>query len=106
MVMKLLKTSEPEARNIPAGEFKAKCLQLMDDVNAGKFSLIVTKRGKPVSYITRPPAEVKVFRSVVGSAPDIKITGDIISPLPQEWTLPEWAWEKQEKKIGKAKKKK
>jgi len=106
MVMKYALHPEPETRTIAAGEFKAKCLQLMDEVNTGKLTLIVTKHGKPVSQITRPPTEEKPFYSVVGRNPDIKILGDIISPLPQEWTLPEWAWEPKEKPTKKAKKKK
>ena len=106
MVMKHALHSEPESHTIAAGEFKTKCLQLMDEVNAGKFTLLVTKRGKPVIQITRPPTEEKPFYSVVGRSPGIKILGDIISPLPQEWTLPEWAWEPREKPAKKAKKKK
>jgi prevent-host-death family protein len=99
--------SEPETRTIPAGEFKAKCLQLMDEVVKGNLTLIITKRGKPVMKAIAPAApEEKPFRSVVGRSPDVKILGDIISPLPQEWTLPEWAWEKPNKAGKKEKKKK
>ena len=37
----------PAMVEIAAGEFKAKCLQLMDEVNETGVELIITKRGKP-----------------------------------------------------------
>ena len=99
--------AQPETRTIAAGEFKAKCLQLMDEVQKGKLTLIITKRGKPVMQAIAPDASrEKPFRSVVGRSPNVKILGDIISPLPQEWTLPEWAWEKPRKSAKKGKYKK
>lgn len=38
-------------RNIPAGEFKAKCLALMDEIHASGKGIIVTKRGRPVARV-------------------------------------------------------
>lgn len=106
MVMKAAaQTTAPATRTIAAGEFKAKCLQLMDEVNANGLTLIVTKRGKPVAKVG-PPAQDASFRPIWGRTPDIKILGDIVSPLPQEWTLPEWAWERPaEKPLGRRRKK-
>jgi prevent-host-death family protein len=109
MVMKAsaTKSLQPsEVRTISAGEFKAKCLSLMDEVNQGKLTIIITKHGKPVSQLTAPSSQPKPFRSVVGRSPSIKILGDIISPLPQEMTLPEWAWESPRTPSRKAKKRK
>ena len=40
-----------QARTIPAGEFKAKCLRLMDEVNETGVPIIITKRGRPVSRL-------------------------------------------------------
>ena len=45
------------ARTIAAGEFKAKCLKLLDEVAATGEALIVTKRGKPVARIE--PAQAR-----------------------------------------------
>jgi len=42
-------------REIPASEFKAKCLALLDEVSETKETLVVTKRGKPVARVM--PAE-------------------------------------------------
>jgi prevent-host-death family protein len=106
MVMKA--TIQPETRTIPAGEFKAKCLKLMDEAVVTQKPFTITKRGKAVGKFVPEPREEKPFYSIVGRSPGIKILGDIVSPLPQEWTLPEWAWgveEKSDKKTKKAKKK-
>jgi prevent-host-death family protein len=90
MVMKSAPVTEPETRTIPAGEFKAKCLQLMDEVNEKKLTLIITKRGKPVSQVTAPPVEAKPFVSIVGRSPGVKILGDIMTPM--EWPDPVEKW--------------
>jgi len=102
MVMKA--AIESELMSVPAGEFKAKCLKLMDEAVLTQRPFIITKRGKRVGRFVPETAEEKPFVSFIGSSPDIKILGDIISPLPQEWTLPEWAWEKPKKSAKKAKK--
>ena len=68
-----------KSREIPAGEFKAKCLKLMDDVAATGEELVITKRGKPVARLI-PAKEER--RSVLGCTKgSIKILGDIIEPV-------------------------
>ena len=42
-------SSEP--RTIAAGEFKATCLRLMDEVNETGVPIVITKRGRPVSRL-------------------------------------------------------
>ena len=63
MVMRAAVTqpAPSETRTIAAGEFKAKCLQLMDEVNEKGVTLIVTERGKPVSQVAPLPVEEKPF---------------------------------------------
>jgi len=104
MVMKLAQQLKPSAFSIGAGEFKAKCLRLMDDAVVAQEPFTVTKRGKVIGRFVPEPAEEKPVYPFVGSSPGIKILGDIISPLPQEWTLPEWAWDKHKKHSKKEKK--
>lgn len=43
---------------VPAGEFKARCLQLMDQVRATRQSIVITKRGKPVAKLIPIEEEV------------------------------------------------
>ena len=70
-------------RTMKASEFKAKCLQLMDDLADGGGEIVITKNGKPVSRLVpyREPA-ASFFGSERGK---IKILGDIVSPMPAEW---------------------
>ena len=67
-----------KSREIPAGEFKAKCLKLMDEVAASGEELVITKRGKPVARLVPAKEErPRLFGSMKGS---VKILGDIIEP--------------------------
>ena len=38
-------------RRVPAGEFKATCLKLMDEVRQGGAPIVITKRGEPVARL-------------------------------------------------------
>ena len=49
---------------IGATEFKAKCLAILDDVEATGNTVTVTKRGRPVATIG--PAKKKKFKSLKG----------------------------------------
>ncbi|MFN3075764.1 MAG: type II toxin-antitoxin system Phd/YefM family antitoxin [Alphaproteobacteria bacterium] len=42
---------------IAAGEFKAKCLHILDEVSKTREPMTVTKRGKPVARIVPIPVE-------------------------------------------------
>ena len=67
---------------IPAGEFKSKCLKLLDEVAEKRTTLVITKRGKPVAQLTPVPPEKSLFGSMKGS---VLWMGDIISPIDVEW---------------------
>ena len=67
---------------IAAGEFKAKCLKLLDQVAQTRQPLIITKHGKPVAQLTPAPASEPIVGSMRGSG---VILGDIISPIDVEW---------------------
>ena len=64
--------------SIPAGEFKARCLALLDRVAETGQELVVTKRGRPVARLVpvEPPPSLR--GSVVWE-------GDLISPIEEEW---------------------
>ena len=73
------------AKTMPAGEFKAKCLKVMDEVQAKRTPVTITKRGKPVVKVV--PVETKqdeIFGCLTGK---IKIKGDIVKPV---FSLREW----------------
>ena len=67
---------------IPAAEFKAKCLQLLDEVAATGEPLVVTKFGQPVARLVPLPGKKKLRGALKGS---VIFEGDIISPLDVEW---------------------
>ena len=71
-------------RTIPAGEFKNRCLALMDEVSETGEEIVITKHGKPVSRLV----PVRERKPLLGMFKDeVKITGDIISPVvpAEEW---------------------
>ncbi len=70
-------------RTIAAGEFKAHCLALLDEVNATGEEIVITKRGKPVARICPLPPESEAldWRSLKGS---VITLGDIVSPMDEE----------------------
>jgi prevent-host-death family protein len=72
-------------KQIPAGEFKAQCLAIMDQVMRSGEPVVVTKHGKPVVKLV--PAEIQVddiFGYMAGKA---KIVGDIVGPITplEDW---------------------
>lgn len=55
-------------RTMAAGEFKAKCLAVLDEVNQSGEAVIVTKRGKPVARVVscKTDLEPQAKRSLLG----------------------------------------
>jgi prevent-host-death family protein len=71
---------------VPATEFKAKCLELMDRVAEGRETYVITKRGKPVAKLV--PADPPARKSVFGCMADqMEIVGDLDEPA---WSEDEW----------------
>ncbi|HLQ37059.1 MAG TPA: type II toxin-antitoxin system Phd/YefM family antitoxin [Planctomycetota bacterium] len=68
-------------RRIPAGEFKARCLALLDEVAATGTSIVVTKYGKPVAKVV-PLGEADDLPTLRGS---VVREGDIVSPIDVRW---------------------
>jgi len=72
-------------RKMAAGAFKAKCLKVMDEVQAKRETVIITKRGKPVAKLVPMGAEKdEIFGFLAGKG---RIVGDVVSPVfsPEEW---------------------
>ncbi len=68
---------------IPAGEFKAKCLKLLDEVHQQRFQIVITKHGKPVARLVPLTDELPdIFGRMKGT---IEILGDIVSPTGEVW---------------------
>lgn len=70
-------------QTVGAAEFKARCLEMMDQVATTGNAIVITKRGKPVARLS--PAAPK-GRSLLGALKGhIRITGDIIAPVDVPW---------------------
>jgi prevent-host-death family protein len=70
-------------RTIGAGEFKTRCLTLMEDVRSTREPLVITKRGKPVAKLVPADDEEREF---IGRLKGVfRVVGDIESPIPDEW---------------------
>ena len=72
-------------RTMRAGEFKARCLKVMDQVRATREPVLITKRGRPVARLV--PVDRRgddIFGCLKGV---MEIVGDIESPVvaPEEW---------------------
>ena len=72
--------SEPV--RIPAGEFKAKCLKLLDEVAESGEGLVITKRGKAVARLVPMPGSADLFGALAGS---VVHEEDIVSPTGEAW---------------------
>ncbi|MEK6696071.1 MAG: type II toxin-antitoxin system Phd/YefM family antitoxin [Candidatus Deferrimicrobiota bacterium] len=68
---------------IPAGQFKTKCLKLMDEVSIRREEVVITKRGKPVARLV--PCEGKTAPLHGRMKGTITILGDIVAPTGEKW---------------------
>jgi prevent-host-death family protein len=74
-------------KQMRASTFKARCLKVMDDVQATGEPVIVTKRGKPVVKVVPVKQEKDdIFGFMKG---EFKIVGDIESPVVplKDWKI-------------------
>ena len=70
---------------IKAGQFKAQCLKLMDQVKDMRQVIIITKYGKPVAKLV-PYENQEPERKSFGCMKDYTLPyGDLISPIEGFW---------------------
>jgi prevent-host-death family protein len=68
-------------RTMPAGQFKATCLAVMDEVQAKREPVIVTKNGKPVAKMVPLDVPEKADPLDAFYFGKIEIVRDIMAPL-------------------------
>ena len=89
-------------KTMKAGEFKAKCLSVLDQVNETGEPVLITKRGKPVARVTAPmePMSRKtdvdsIFGSLRGLVTIVGDPDDLVGPIvpEEEWEhlKPDWS---------------
>jgi len=72
-------------KTMAAGSFKAKCLAVMDEVQAKRETVVITKRGKPVAKLVPVNAERDdIYNFMAGTG---TVTGDVVAPAisGKEW---------------------
>lgn len=75
-------------QTIGAGEFKQRCLALLDQVGASGESIVITKRGVPVAQVTPVPSERQDdWRGAMRNQGEI--VGDLVAPAagPGDWDV-------------------
>jgi prevent-host-death family protein len=71
-------------QTIGAGEFKARCLKLMDEVAEARTEIVITKHGRPVARLVPVDDEVQdSFGALAGSV--TYLDEDIVSPDHDSW---------------------
>lgn len=81
---RILDRSRPLASTIPAGQFKATCLAVMDTVHCTGEPVTVTKHGTPVVRVV--PAAGREAPPLFGRLKGgVRISGDLLAPLDIEW---------------------
>lgn len=72
-------------KTMAAGQFKAHCLRVLDEVRARREPVVITKKGVPVAkLVPADDASPNVFGCMAGTA---EIVGDIEAPVvpPRAW---------------------
>jgi prevent-host-death family protein len=72
-------------KSMPAGKFKTKCLAVMDEVQAKRESVVITKHGKPVAKLVPVASQDDDLCGLFQGK--VRIVGDVVSPA---LTLDEW----------------
>jgi prevent-host-death family protein len=71
-----------------AGNFKAKCLSFMDEIQSSGGEILITKRGRPVARLVPadPCHSLSLFGRMSGS---VQIMGDLVAPIGDAWDAEE-----------------
>jgi prevent-host-death family protein len=71
--------------DIPAAQFKAECLKLMDQVERTREVIVITKHGRPVAQLAPiPPEPDSLFGYMQGT---VRASRDAAAPLDVEWSV-------------------
>jgi prevent-host-death family protein len=68
---------------MPAGEFKARCLAVLDEVAESGREVVITKRGRPVARVAPLTDDVP---SLIGSV-SYASEDDVLAPIDDSWDL-------------------
>jgi prevent-host-death family protein len=83
MTIVMTKAKEAMEGVVAAGEFKAKCLKLLDEVQRQRIQIVITKRGKPIAKLV--PLEDRPASFIGSMKGTMEILGDIVAPIDVQW---------------------
>jgi prevent-host-death family protein len=72
-------------KTVPAGEFKARCLRIMEEVRTKRVMVLITKKGRPVAKLVPVDDDADdVFGRLQGV---LEIVEDVESPVvaSEDW---------------------
>ena len=70
-------------KRMAAGSFKAHCLAVMDEVQAKRETVVITKRGKPVAKLIPADKDTdEIYNFMRGKG---RVVGDVVSPAIKDW---------------------
>jgi len=70
-------------RTMAAGSFKAKCLAVMDEVQARRETVVITKHGRPVAKLVPADKDTNdIYNFLRGKG---AVVGDVVSPAIEDW---------------------
>lgn len=70
-------------KRMAAGFFKVHCLAVMDEVQAKRETVVITKRGKPVAKLVPADKDTDdIYNFFRGK---VRASGDIIAPALEDW---------------------
>jgi prevent-host-death family protein len=72
-------------KKMAAGSFKVHCLAVMDEVQAKREIVLITKHGKPVAKLVPADKDTDdIYNFLVGKG---AVIGDVVSPAisPEDW---------------------
>lgn len=70
-------------KKIAAGAFKAQCLAIMDEVQAKRETVVITKHGKAVAKLIPADKDVDgIYNFLAGKG---AVVGDVLSPVIEDW---------------------
>jgi prevent-host-death family protein len=75
------------SHEIPASQFKARCLEIMDQVQRSGIEVTITKHRKPVARLVPVTDASSSFCGFLKGR--VLWMGDVVSPIDEEWTCDE-----------------
>ena len=72
-------------KTMPAGQFKARCLRVMEEVRSTREPVVITKKGRPVAKLVPTDDVSDDFLGKLSGV--MKIVGDVTQPVedPDAW---------------------